>query len=166
MRTRQLKMETGGWRFGVVNYGLVMTLFLGMAASVIAQNFAIDSFTIDGGGGVSRGGAYAVSGTIGQPDAGRMSGGSYQVTGGFWGVVQTPGAPLLRITRSGPGSVRVSWPFPSTGFVLQQTSAMASPPSAIVWPDVTSPTAVHTGSDWTVTIPSPTGNRFFRLRKP
>jgi hypothetical protein len=29
----------------------------------------LDWFTIDGGGGTSTGGVYAVSGTIGQPDA-------------------------------------------------------------------------------------------------
>ena len=33
--------------------------------------------TIDGGGGTSTGGVYSVSGTIGQPDAGAMSGANY-----------------------------------------------------------------------------------------
>ncbi len=45
--------------------------------------------TIDGGGGVSSGGAYIVRGTIGQPEAGVMSGGQYELLGGFW-----PGGPL------------------------------------------------------------------------
>jgi hypothetical protein len=88
--------------------------------------------------------------------------------GGFWGVVeavQTEGVPLLQVTRSG-SIVIVDWPFPSSGFVLQQASALVSPPSAIVWTDVLAPAAVQIGGDWTVTIPSPTGNRFFRLRKP
>ena len=40
--------------------------------------------TIDGGGGVSSGGDYTLSGTIGQPDAGTMSGGAYLLAGGFW----------------------------------------------------------------------------------
>jgi hypothetical protein len=41
--------------------------------------------TVDCGGGAAAGGAIAVSGTIGQPDAGGpLSGGSYTVTGGFW----------------------------------------------------------------------------------
>ena len=35
-----------------------------------ALDYAIDWHTIDGGGGTSTGGVYAVSGTIGQPDAG------------------------------------------------------------------------------------------------
>ena len=38
------------------------------------QSYSIDWSTIDGGGGTSTGGVYTVSGTIGQPDAGTMSG--------------------------------------------------------------------------------------------
>ena len=40
--------------------------------------------TIDGGGGRSTGGAFILEGTIGQPDAGLMSGGDYVLAGGFW----------------------------------------------------------------------------------
>ena len=101
----------------------------------LAQDFAIDWLTIDGGGGTSTGGVFSVSGTIGQPDAGVMSGGSYSLIGGFWGIVaavQTPGAPLLSVERLG-GSVRVFWPLPATGFLLDQTTALVSPPAAIVW---------------------------------
>jgi hypothetical protein len=43
-------------------------------------------FTIDGGGATfSTGGSYSLGGTIGQPYAGSLSGGSYQLNGGFWG---------------------------------------------------------------------------------
>ncbi len=43
--------------------------------------------TIDGGGGMfSTGGPYSLGGTIGQPDAGTMSGGAYTLSGGFWGI--------------------------------------------------------------------------------
>jgi hypothetical protein len=42
--------------------------------------------TIDGGGTTySTGGPFGLGGTIGQPDAGAMSGGSFGLTGGFWG---------------------------------------------------------------------------------
>jgi len=41
--------------------------------------------TIDSGGVMrSTGGDYELSGTIGQPDAGNLSGGVYNLTGGFW----------------------------------------------------------------------------------
>ena len=43
-------------------------------------------YTIDGGGATfSAGGGYSLGGTIGQPAAGSLSGGSYQLNGGFWG---------------------------------------------------------------------------------
>jgi hypothetical protein len=49
--------------------------------------------------------------------------------GGFWSafaVVQTEGAPLLRIVRSG-ATVILAWPNPSTGFQLQQSPSLVSP---------------------------------------
>ncbi len=43
--------------------------------------------TMDGGGGMfSIGGTYQLGGTIGQPDAGTLSGGAYTLRGGFWGI--------------------------------------------------------------------------------
>jgi hypothetical protein len=127
-----------------------------------AQNYSIDWFTVDGGGGTSTGGVYSVSGTIGQPDAGTMNGGNYSIQGGFWSVIaaiQTEGAPLLTITRSGP-SVIVSWPSPSTGFVLQETASLGN----AVWTNVAQ-TPVDNGTNKSVTITPPVGNKFYRLKK-
>ncbi len=65
-------------------------LALLMVASAVSAQFiapapAIDWFTIDGGGGKSTGGAFELTGTIGQPDAGGpMTGGTFSLTGGFW----------------------------------------------------------------------------------
>ena len=138
-----------------------------LAASVSAQNYSIDWFTIDGGGGTSTGGVFSVSGTIGQPDAGVMSGGSYSLVGGFWGIVsavQTPGAPLLSVERLG-ASVRVFWPRPATDFVLDQTTALAVPPAAIVWSQVPFPYSTN-ATHISITVPTPVGNKYYRLRKP
>ncbi len=96
-------------------------------SSARGQTYSIDWFTIDGGGGTSTGGVYAVSGTIGQPDAGHMSGGNFTIDGGFWGIiaaVQTPGAPTLRVVRTTTNTVVLAWPAPSTGFSLQQNGAV------------------------------------------
>ena len=129
-----------------------------------AQSYSIDWYKVAGGGGTSTGGVYAVSGTIGQPDAGGpMSGGSYSLTGGFWSVisvVQTAGLPDLTITHAG-NSVIVSWP--NTGsYSLQQNSNLAAPagwaPSGYV--------ISTSNSTNTVTITPPTGNLFFRLAHP
>src|SRR5947209_9223846 len=47
-----------------------------------SAQYAIDWFTIDGGGGASSGGNLTLTGTIGQPDAGTLSGGNYTLQGG------------------------------------------------------------------------------------
>jgi len=49
--------------------------------------YGIVRWTVDGGGGRSSGGAFAVSGTIAQPDSDPLqpsTGGAFAVTGGFW----------------------------------------------------------------------------------
>jgi len=133
-------------------------------ATLQAQNYSIDWFTIDGGGGTSTGGVYAVSGTIGQPDAGHMSGGTYTLDGGFWGIiaaVQTPGAPLLTITATTSNAVVVSWPYPSTGFLLEQNPVLGS----ASW-TTNSSLPVQVGQTWQVLVTPPAGNRFFRLYSP
>ena len=43
--------------------------------------------TLDGGGGNAAGSPYAVSATIGQHDAGILSGGAYVLEGGFWNTM-------------------------------------------------------------------------------
>jgi hypothetical protein len=51
-------------------------------------------YTIDGGGTISSSGdGFALSGTIGQPDTGSLSGGVYTLKGGFWGVMASSGPP-------------------------------------------------------------------------
>ncbi|HEY9173907.1 MAG TPA: hypothetical protein VI136_16630 [Verrucomicrobiae bacterium] len=130
-----------------------------------AQNYSIDWYTIDGGGGTSTGGVYSVTGTIGQPDAGTMSGGNFTLQGGFWGIisaVQTPGAPLLSIFRTTTNTVAVTWPSPSTGWTLQvNTNSVTS----VNWSNVTSGISDN-GTTKTLIVNPPTGNRFYRLFQP
>ncbi|MFU8827005.1 MAG: hypothetical protein ACNA70_05870 [Brevefilum sp.] len=67
---------------------LILCLLLLVAAlPVLAQSggiFDLTWSTVDGGGGASAGGNYALSGTIGQPDTGLSSGGGFVLAGGFW----------------------------------------------------------------------------------
>jgi hypothetical protein len=135
------------------------------ATSAHAQSYSIDWFTIDGGGGTSTGGVFAVSGTIGQPDANQqpMTGGNFSLLGGFWSLfaVQTPGAPLLSIFLTSTNTAVVAWLSPSTGFALQQNTDLKtsnwSAPSEIV---------TDNGTNKFIIVNPPTGNRFFRLFKP
>jgi hypothetical protein len=142
--------------------GLGLAVLVSVAAQ--AGDFNLNWFTIDGGGGTSTGGVYAVSGTIGQPDAsGAMTGGNYSLTGGFWSliaVVQTPGAPLLTITLNPQlSTINVSWPSPSTGWTLQQNSVLTT----TSWS--TSGGISDNGTNKSITITPPTGNLFFRLKQ-
>ena len=64
----------------------------GAAPTALAQSggpYEITSWTIDGGGIINASaGAYTLSGTIGQPDAGpTLSAGNYDLSGGFWPTV-------------------------------------------------------------------------------
>ena len=63
---------------------LLMVAILVGAVMAAAQAYQLDWWTADGGGGASNGGAYSLSGTIGQPDAGSLSGSGYTLAGGFW----------------------------------------------------------------------------------
>ena len=141
---------------------LVLALAL-VAATGFAQ-YSIDWHIIADGGGTSTNGQYSLTGTIGQSDAGAMSGGNFTLQGGFWGVVaavQTPDAPHLSITNA-VGMVTVSWPLAADGWVLEQTNRL--PTVAAPWPVVT---AVHVtnATDIRVTLPATPGNQFFRLHR-
>ena len=64
---------------------LALAALLLLVSVVLAQGgYNISWFTVDGGGGTSSGGAYMLSGIVGQPDAGVLSGGTYALVGGFW----------------------------------------------------------------------------------
>ena len=79
-------------RFGKILFMTVVLALLLIASAVFASSggdYALDWYTIDGGGGTSIGGDFSISGTIGQPDAGQMSGGDYTLASGFWaGIVE------------------------------------------------------------------------------
>jgi hypothetical protein len=77
--------------------GAVFLLLVSFGIPAIAQSgggYDLSWSTVDGGGGTSTGGNYELSGTIGQPDAGSpaspMSGGNYELVGGFWAGITSP----------------------------------------------------------------------------
>ena len=139
---------------------LIAFIVVAGASTASAQNYSIDWFTIDGGGGTSTGGGYSVSGTIGQHDAGRpMTGGNYSLTGGFWTLpiaVQSPDAPLLTIAPFGAGQARISWTPNTPGLVLQENTNL----STTNWVNSAS------GASNPVIVPATLSARFYRLFKP
>ena len=139
----------------------LITLLL-VANSSPAQ-YAIDWFSIDGGGGQSAGGPYTLTGTLGQLDAATSAGQAYTLQGGFWSafaVVQTEGAPTLRIYQDG-ANVTLAWPSAAAGYQLQEALSL-SPPE---WKDVIAVPATLQ-SELRVNQTLQQGTRFFRLRKP
>jgi hypothetical protein len=79
-------------------------------ATVVLANaqgtFEVSWWSVDSGGNDMAGGAYAISGSAGQPDAGvALTGGEYGVTGGFWSALgQQPPQPTDTSTPI-PGTV-------------------------------------------------------------
>ena len=67
---------------------LIGFLVLALAATTVAAagSYEVNWWTVNGGGDTSEGDTYAVSGTLGQPDAGPLlEGTQFTVVGGFWG---------------------------------------------------------------------------------
>lgn len=138
---------------------IIAPVVLALAGVSFAQNFAINSFKIAGGGGTCSNGQFFLSGAIGQPDAGGpMTNGQYSLTGGFWALptaIQMPGAPTLNIVPAGPGQVTISWSPGARGYRLQETPGL----SPAHWVDSSS------GTNNPVTLPVTTPAKFFRLIK-
>lgn len=61
--------------------------------------------TVDNGGGVSAGESMLLHGSIGQADAGVLSGGTFLVRGGFWPGPADAAAPRCQADLDGSGAV-------------------------------------------------------------
>jgi hypothetical protein len=60
-----------------------------------AQNYALDWFSVSGGGGISTGASYSVNCTVGQPVAGPpLTNATFTLFGGFWSLT-APQAPFF-----------------------------------------------------------------------
>jgi len=125
-------------------------------------HYSIDWASIDGGGGTSTRGVYTVSGTIGQPDAGTLTGGNFALSGGFWSlvaVIQTPGAPLLSIIKTND-FVMLSWPLAGAAFSLEQSASLPG-----TWNLVTNAQGHTNDSEILAAVPIGPGSTFFRLHR-
>lgn len=69
----------------VVVLSLILLACAWVAAAQIGGPYDLSWNTTDAGGHTfSSGGPFTLGGTVGQPDAGTISGGPYTVEGGFW----------------------------------------------------------------------------------
>lgn len=90
-----------------------LTIFVALLISLLVLSWTVlaqpeDSFdlswwTVNGGGGASTGGGFTLHGTAGQPDAGAMSGSTFEFAGGFWAGIsaETP-MPTATATSTPP----------------------------------------------------------------
>jgi hypothetical protein len=129
-----------------------------LIACVAMGQFSIGWWKVAAGGGPSTGGVFTASATIGQHEAGTVTGGQFALTGGFWGAfaVQSPGAPTLVITPAGSGQATLTWSPQTPGFHLQ-TSDSLSPAAWINAPS---------GTNHPVTVPTTEPMKFYRLARP
>ena len=72
--------------------------------------------------------------------------------------------PRLTIVQS-PEYADISWPAPSTGFVLEETSQLLIPANSTVWTPVADTPTVINGRN-TISVFTPGSNKFYRLRLP
>lgn len=80
---------------------LLTAAWLASVPDSASAQFRISRFTIDGGGVTrSAGGTFALGATIGQPDAGRLSGSGFTLSGGFW---SGSGAIVTAVAGEAPG---------------------------------------------------------------
>ena len=71
-----------GVRFAVL---ALIALVVLASAALASGSYEIPWFTVDSGGAtIGAGGEFTLGGTVGQPDAGALSGGEYTLLGGFW----------------------------------------------------------------------------------
>ncbi len=78
-----MRRASGHW---ILYIGLMASLLLLLAGAAAAQGaYKLEWWTVDGGGSMfSAGPGYSLGATIGQPDAGLMTGPGYRLTAGFW----------------------------------------------------------------------------------
>ena len=140
---------------------------MAIGSTLLAAHAQIDPvswWTVDGGGATSTGNIYSITGTIGQPDAGVLSGGNFTLEGGFWcsaWLEPETEAPSIWYARL-PAAVRLSWAPSASGSVLEHARRLTAP---IPWDKLDQPYFTNANEIYVV-VPISGQSQFYRLRKP
>jgi len=146
---------------------LILVFSLIVLTSAARAQSVINWFTLDAGGGAHSSSAYLVNFTAGQTDVGPtvLASANYRIIPGFWALDDLGpaiGLPELSIALNG-ANVILSWPSPSTAFVLEQTDSLNVLPAS--WSNTPGAVADN-GFVKSITIPHNIAKRFYRLRRP
>jgi len=113
MRQYGLKPVLHSWIPAFAGMTVLMVVVAHPTKTAFGQSggdYILNWSTIDGGGGQSSGGQYALTGTIGQPDAAYSSAEKYKLLGGFW-----PGGPLCIVQFDDFARFAEQWLYAGTG---------------------------------------------------
>lgn len=149
-----MRQETTCFARGFI---LMATILSVTPTGIWAQTHSIDWHTVDGGGGVISGSNVQINSTIGQSDAGELTGGAYTLTGGFWALP----APVLETPTPTPTSTATLAPTRTPTRTATVTSTRTPTLTATLPPTATrtgTPTRTLTPIPVTVT-PTPTATR-------
>ena len=135
---------------------LCLSLLLPLSTQSQGEEFSVDFFLVEGVPGASMNDEFSFTASIGQLDAGTLSGGEFTVEGGFSSIVASLQPPTLTITPAAPGQVTISWSPETTGVVLQETTSLSSGN----W------TNSPSGETNSITVTITGDMKFYRLFKP
>ncbi len=166
-------MKTHGFILALIWLGFgISDSLTSTANAATATSFEVSWWTVDGGGGVSSGGGFEVTGAIGQPDAtARLAAGCWSIEPGFWGAyasINNAGSPPLQLQLINPTILRVRFNPGCDDWVLQYAVNLAVPPEFTTWADDEPGNLTPDGEELTrdFHLPSWGPQLFFRLRKP
>ncbi len=138
--------------------GILVLACGGISASAQAQPYEIRWHTVDGGGTSSTsGGALAIGGTAGQPDAGAAVASPYSIGSGFWGAtLSATGADLQVEMTDAPDPVALGG---NVVYTIVVRNAGPGDASGVVVTDPTPPglVFVSTSGDCTSAFPCSLG---------
>ena len=126
------------------------------------NQYTVPWLDVGGGGGISTGAGFSLRSVIGRVDVGRFSGEGYGVAGGLWWafpIAPTSEVPRLKIRRSGPAEIALSWPATATGFQLEESFDLEG------WFQ-TDASPIRIKGENRVFLGTSADRRFYRLRKP
>jgi hypothetical protein len=130
------------------------------SSAVIAEPFGLARSAVNGGG-ISVGGPYSFTSSIGQFAPGTSVGSRYSVASGFLSpgvAVHTPGAPELSIEKA-VANILILWPLTDIPWRLEQSPSVTG-----VWSKVSTLSSTN-GNTIMVSIERTAATQFYRLSR-